>query len=69
MDSNCITTRGSFQSQTTTSSIARNQEAEKCEITQREITDSSHTCDYNLLRNCIATSRVVVDDITNEMPV
>jgi len=38
------------------------------EITKREITDGSHTCDYNLLRIALPRARVVVDDITNEMP-
>jgi len=51
---NLCTTTGSFQNQTTTSSITPQPGSwqtrdHKTEITKREITVGSHTCNYNLL--------------------
>ena len=69
MDSNCITTTGSFQNQTTTSSIAPQPGSWKTPRSQNARSQTAAilaTIIYCAI--ALPRARVVVDDITNEMP-
>ena len=69
MDSNCITTTDSFQNQTTTSSIAP--QPGSCKTARSQNARSQTAAILATIIYCaiaLPRARVVVDDITNEMP-